>query len=147
MSSSNLSMSIMSVTIMSMSMFLKRKNWLDIFMREDVLDSKSIFLEEFIFIKRSEEFVLLDVRISSIGFLRVNSGEVLSLKHVLKLEAEVAEETREVEVPGGGFILIVMFEDPESVNSVEDVISRVSFVNSLHLVSVEVVPKVVSNND
>lgn len=116
-------------------------------MREHILYAKSIFLEEFIFIERSEEFVFLDVRVSGIRFLGVNSGEVLSLKHIFEFESQVSKETRQVEVPSSGFIIIEMLENPESVDRMEDIISRVSFVNGLHLISMEVVPKVVSYYD
>lgn len=135
----------MSVSIVSV-VLLKGKLRLDVMMGEDILSAKSVVLEESVLIKGSEEFVLLDVGVSGIGFLRVDSSEVLSLKHVLELEAEVAEEAGEIEVEGGGLVVIVMLEDPESVDGMEQVVGRVTFINSLHFVAVEVVPQIVSNN-
>jgi len=136
----------MSMTIMSMSVMFIREFRLDILMREYILGREFVFLEESVFIERSEELVLLDVRVSHVGFLRVDSGEVLSFEHVLEFERRVAKESRDVEIESSRLVVIVVFEHPKSINSVEDVVSRVSFINGFHFVSMEVVPEVVSHN-
>ncbi len=134
-----------SVSVISVVMILIRKFGFMVVMWEDTLNGKLMRFHESIFVQRTEELVLLDIRITHIRFLRIDSCEVLSLKHVLQFEAEVAEESRQEEVGGSRLVVIVMLEDPKSVNSMEDIISRVAFINSLHFSAVKVVPEVVAD--
>ena len=111
-------MSFLSVPMMMR--FIRQFGFL-ILMREHILHCESVRFKESIFTERSEEFVLLNVGVTSIGLLRVDSGEVLPLQHILQLEGRVSQESGNVEVEGGRLEVVIVLENPEFVNGVEHI--------------------------
>ncbi len=93
-------------------MFITGEFRLMVVMREDILHCKFVLLHEPVLIQRAEEFILLHIWVTGIWFFRINSGKVLSLKHVLQFKAEEPEEPWHIEIGEGRLVVVVVFENP-----------------------------------